>query len=106
MLLSRHSYSPRQERFAHVIRVREIQDRIAQQHHQLFMFAPEETRQRLIADLHHDSFSHPLPELRLRSPELSSIAANDESSFLFALLFLNWSVWFYRHPCTLQALRV
>src|SRR4026208_2628789 len=69
MLFSRYADTARQQRLSHVIRVREVQDRITQQHHQLLVLALEQSRQRLISDLRHDPVSHPLPELRLRRPK-------------------------------------
>ena len=105
-LLPRDPDAPRQQRLAHVIRVREVQNRITQQHHQLLMLAPKQPRQRLIARLHHDALSHPLPELRLRRPKLLPIATDHERRFLFPLLFLRNYVWLCRHQCTLHPLRV
>jgi hypothetical protein len=69
-----------------MIRVREIEHRIAQQHHQLLVLSPEQSGQRLLTSLLHDPFSHPLPKLSLRGPKLFPVAADHERSFLFALL--------------------
>src|SRR5690349_10350643 len=69
------------------------------------MLAAKQTRQRLIARLHHDAVSHPLPELRLRCPKLLSIATDHERRLFLSLLFLRDYVWLCRHQCTLRPLR-
>jgi len=63
----------------------QIQNRVTQQHHQLLVLAPEETRERLLARLHDDAFPHPLPELRLCRPKLFPVAADHERCFLLPL---------------------
>lgn len=73
-----------------MIRVGKIQNRIAQQHQQLFVFAFEDSCQRLFASFYDDAFPHPLPELSLRGPELFSVSANYECRFLLALVLLNF----------------
>ena len=52
------------------------------------MLASEQSSQRLLAGLHHNALSHPLPELRLCGPKLFPVAANHERRFLFAFLLL------------------
>ena len=49
------------------------------------MLAPEETGQRLLARLDHHALAHPLPKLRLRSPKLFSIPADDQRCLLLTL---------------------
>ncbi len=66
----------------------EIQYRIAQQNEQLFMLSTKRAGQRLISGLKHDAFPDPLPELSLRCPELITVTANHERSFLLALFLL------------------
>jgi len=68
----------------------EIQNCITQQDQKLFMFALKNSRQRLVSGLNYNAFPHPLPELRLRRPELLPIATDYKGAFLFSLLiFLN-----------------
>src|SRR5947207_13655345 len=81
--LSRQPNSPRQKGLAHVIRMGEIEHGIADQHHQLVMFATKCARERLVLGLHNYAFPDPLPELLLRRPELLAIATNDQRGFLF-----------------------
>jgi len=66
--------------------MREIEDRVADQNHQLFMIAAKAAGKRLVAGFYNYPFTHPLPELLLGGPKLLSIATDDERSFL--LLFL------------------
>lgn len=85
-----HSDPARGQRFAQVIRMGQVENRVADQHQQLFMLAVESSSQRLLARLDHDALSDPLPELSLRRPELFAVAANHERRFLplFSLCFL------------------
>ncbi len=53
------------------------------------MLSSEQAGQRLFTGLHHDTFPHPLPKLRLCCPELFPIAADHERCFLLLLLFLH-----------------
>jgi hypothetical protein len=88
--LSGYADAPRQQRLAHVIRMCQIQNRITQQDQQLFVLASEQSSQRLLTGFRHDAFSHPLPKLSLRCPELLPVAANHERRLLFAsLLFVH-----------------
>ena len=66
--------------------MRQVQHGVTQQHQQLFVLSAEESRQRLLSRFDHDSFPHPLPKLRLCSPELFPIAANDQRCLLLAFL--------------------
>ena len=50
------------------------------------MLAPEQPGQRLLTRFDHDAFPHPLPKLRLCSPELFSIPANYQCCLFFAFL--------------------
>ncbi len=66
-----------------------IEHGIAQDDHQFFVLALERACQRLILRFHDDAFPDPLPELRLRCPELLAVAADHQRrAFLFFLLFL------------------
>jgi len=66
----------------------EIQNGVTQQNQKFLMFTFEQACQRLVAGLNHNAFPHPLPELRLSSPKLFTIAAHDKSGLLpFLLLF-------------------
>lgn len=67
--------------------MRQIQNGITENDHQLLMLASEPASQRTISGLGHDSFSDPLPELSLSGPELLAIKADHESSF-FLFRFL------------------
>ena len=89
--LSRQPNSPRQKRLAHVIRMGEIEHGIADQHHQLVMFATKCARERLVLSFHDYAFSDPLPELLLGGPELFAVTTNDQRRllFLFFLFFLS-----------------
>src|SRR2546430_15031067 len=64
----------------------EIEHCIADQHHQLVMFATKCARERLVLGLHNYPLPDPLPELLLSGPELFAIATNDQRRFLFLLL--------------------
>ena len=64
----------------------EIQNGVTQQNQKFLMFTFEEARQRLASSLNHNAFPHPLPELCLSSPKLSSIAAHDKSGLPLPLL--------------------
>ena len=64
----------------------EVQNRVTQQHQQLFVLSSKQPGQRLLAGLGDDAFPHPLPELSLRRPKLLSVAAHDQRGLL--LLFL------------------
>ena len=74
----------------------EIEHGIADQHHQLVMFATKCARKRLVLSLHNYAFPHPLPELFLSGPELFAIATNDQRRFLFLLLLLFLSHFYVR----------
>jgi hypothetical protein len=76
----------------------EIENGVAEHDHQLFVLALEGARQGVISGFDDRALSDPLPELRLRSPELFSVTADDESR-LFALLTL-----FFDGPRTLPLL--
>lgn len=52
------------------------------------MFAHEAARQRIVLLFRDDAFSDPLPELRLRGPELFAVAADDERGLLSLLAFI------------------
>lgn len=71
-----------------MIRMCQIQHRITQQHHQLFMLSSELTSQRLITDLRDHTLSYPLPKLCLCCPKLFPIAANYQRGLLLPLLLL------------------
>lgn len=66
----------------------QIQYRIAQYHHQLFVFAAETTGQRLITDFSDHSLPYPLPELRLGGPELLLIRTDYKGGVLFSFLLV------------------
>ncbi len=66
----------------------EIKHSIAKGDQQLFVLAVERPRQRLVAGLSDDSLPHPLPELRLRRPELLAVTTDDKRRLLLFLLCL------------------
>jgi len=68
--------------------MRQIQNSIAQHHHQLFVLATETASQWLIANFSNDPRSYPLPELRLGSPELFLIPADYQGGILFSFLLV------------------
>src|ERR1700741_340613 len=81
----RHPDTPGQERFPHVIRMREIQDRVTQQHEQLLMLSFEKSRERLFPGLYHNTIAHPLPELCLCCPKLFPVFTDHQCRLLFPL---------------------
>ena len=82
------SHASRKHGLANVIGVRQIQNCVTQNDHQLFMVAGEQSSQRMIAGLHNYAFANPLPELGLGRPKLLSIATIDQGRLLLtALLF-------------------
>jgi len=96
-LLARHANAPREQRLSHVVRVRQIQHRITQQHQQLFVFSSEQSSERLLPGFHHHALSHPLPKLRLCRPKLLPVTANHQRRLLFAfLLFVRVNVCAHR----------
>ena len=56
-----------------MIAVREVENRVADQHHQLLVRAAEFSGQRKIADFNYFQLSDPLPELGLSRPKLVSV---------------------------------
>ena len=76
--LARHS-------FAKMVRASEIKDSIAQHDEGLFVLAREDARQGSVARFDYDPFPRPLPELRLRSPELLAITTDNQRSALLLL---------------------
>ena len=74
-----------------MIRMRKVQQRIAQQYHHLFMFSLKQPGKRLVAGLCNDTFPYPRPGLCLRRPELFAVAAEPLVPFFFLLFFfLSW----------------
>lgn len=69
-------------------RMSEIEYRIAEYDHEFLVFADEGPGQRTVGGLHNDAISDPLPELRLRCPELLAVPANNASSFLLPFFLL------------------
>ncbi len=66
-----------------------IEHGIAQDDHQSFVLALERAWQRLILRFNDDAFPDPLPELRLRCPELLAVAADHQRrAFLLFHFFL------------------
>jgi len=65
----------------------QVQHGVAQKHHQLFMFTIERACQRIVLRFCDNSFSRPLPKLRLRRPEFLAVATDDESRLPLFLLF-------------------
>ena len=66
----------------------QIQYRIAQYHHQLFVLPAETAGQRLITDFSNHSLPYPLPELRLGGPELLLILTDYKGGILFSSLLV------------------
>ena len=71
-----------------MIRMGDVEDCIAQQHHEFLMLAKKHTCERLVLCLNKATFPGPLPELRLRGPELLAICTNHQRRLLLLLLFL------------------
>src|ERR1044071_2712656 len=69
-----------------MIRVRQIQYRVTQQHEQLLMLAFEQSREWLFARLDDNTIAHPLPELGLCCPKLFPVFADDECCLFLPLL--------------------
>lgn len=60
--------------------MRQIEHRIADQHHQFFVLAPELAAQWLLIDLFDHAFADPLPELFLRGPKFVVVEAKRSRS--------------------------
>src|SRR5215212_8223850 len=88
----------RAQRFAEVVRAGEVENRVAQEHQQLLVLAAELAAQGAVARLHDRALAHPLPELRLRRPELLAVAADHERRLLALLPLL------FRRPQSLPSL--
>jgi hypothetical protein len=71
-----------------MVRMGQVQDRVAQQNQQLFVLAVERTGKRIILGFADNSFPCPLPKLRLRRPKLLAIATNNERGLLLFLFLL------------------
>src|SRR3954471_19038683 len=71
-----------------MVRACEVQNRVAEKHHKLLVLAAELAGQRLVAGLYDRALANPLPELRLRRPELSPVAADHERGLLSLLTLL------------------
>jgi hypothetical protein len=65
----------------------QVQNGVAQKHHQLFMFTIERACQRVVLRFCDNSFPRPLPKLGLRRPEFLAVATDDESRLPLFLLF-------------------
>ena len=76
-LFARHADPSRQQRLAHMVWVGQVEHRVAQEHHQLFVFPVEGAGQRIILGFGDNPFPCPLPKLRLRRPKLFAVATND-----------------------------
>lgn len=83
-----------EQRFAHVVGMRQVEHRITDQDHQLFMISSKRTGKRMVTGFFNYAFSKPLPELLLRSPEFFSIPADHYRRFL--LLFFLFLI--FGHP--------
>jgi hypothetical protein len=64
-----------------MIRMGQVQNCVAQQDHQLFVFPVKGPGQRVILGFGDESFSSPLPKLSLRGPEFLAITTDDERRF-------------------------
>ena len=64
------------EDFLLVVRTALIEDDVANHDQKLLSLSGEAARERVLAGYVHQPFTHPLPELLLRSPELVVIGAN------------------------------
>src|SRR5215207_140074 len=80
-----------------MVRACEVQNRVAQEHQQLLVLAAELAAQGLVARLDDRALAHPLPELRLRRPELLAVAADHERRLLALLPLL------FRRPQSLPS---
>ena len=61
------------------------------------MFSFEGSGQGIIVGLGHHALSHPLPELRLRSPKLLPVLADHQGSLFLLFLFLVFGVGGFSH---------
>jgi hypothetical protein len=68
--------------------MRQVQNSVTQQNHQLLVLSFKCSCQWAVVCLCHSAVSDPLPKLSLSGPKLLSIAANYQCSFLLRLLFL------------------
>src|SRR3954463_13041759 len=71
-----------------MVRAREVQNRVAEEHHKLLVLAAELAAQGVVVGLDDRALAHPLPELRLRSPELLAVSADHERGLLTLLTLL------------------
>jgi hypothetical protein len=69
-----------------VVGIGKIENCIANYDCRLFMIAHETSRERTVMRFDDNTFSNPLPELRLGRPELLAIAANNQGISLLSLL--------------------
>lgn len=76
-----------------MMRVCEVEHRMGNQDHKLFMLTQKLSGKRVISDLDHGSFSDPLPKLSLGGPKLFSITANYQRR----ALLLPLPVFLYAH---------
>ena len=75
----------------------QVEYRIAQDDQGFLMLALEHACEGLVIRFDDDAFPDPLPELRLRSPELLAVATDDQSRTLLLPFFLAQFVSLY-HP--------
>lgn len=66
----------------------QVEHRVANHYHQLFMVSAKGARQRKIMRLFDYALPDPLPELLLSRPEFLPIATDDQRRFLLLFLLL------------------
>jgi len=73
-----------------MIWVSQIENGVAHQHHQFFIFTEESSGKRLVGGLNNYAFAYPLPKLFLGRPEFFAIATDYQRGFfLFSFLLLS-----------------
>ena len=68
-----------------MVGIGKVQYRVANYHCGLFMGAHKASGERVVVQLDYCSLPHPLPELRLRGPELLPVEAEHQGSSLIFL---------------------
>lgn len=69
------NHPPCAQRFTQMVRRRKIEHGMRREDHHLFVLAEEDPGERIVRHFGDDTISDPLPELRLRSPELFTVTA-------------------------------
>ena len=65
----------------------EVQHGVVQDNQYLLVFTNKHASEGMILSFDDNTFSSPLPELRLSGPKLAGVSADDERSVFFLFLF-------------------